>query len=133
MRGGSDAAVRSSEGWHALDARWHFDYALMSRRYTDSYGLLDLLDEDPGWVRVFVDDLAAVYVRRDGPLAPVARAWGYHVLPGGRARLGVLVQRAATDPTMRASLEVELDRQAREAQSNFMGRELRRALERVAP
>jgi hypothetical protein len=125
------AALSSAEGWHALDERFHFDYALMSRRYITGYGALDLLDADPAWARVFIDDLAAVYVRRDGPLAPVVSAYGYRLIPGGRAQVETLVRRAAADTALHALLEAELDRQAREAQSNFSGRELRRTLERA--
>ncbi|MBI1797978.1 MAG: hypothetical protein HYR74_13135 [Candidatus Eisenbacteria bacterium] len=132
LRAGYLAALQSAEGWRALDAQYHFDYALVSRRYLAGYGLIDLLDEDPGWARVFVDDVAAVYVRRDGPLAPVAAADGYRLLPGGRAHLDALLRRAVADSTVHAVLEVELDRQAREAQSNFYGRALRRSLEAAA-
>lgn len=121
-------AQGSAEGWRALDARYRFDYALLSRRYTQNYGLLDLLDADPGWARVFVDDLAAVYVRRDGPLAALAATSGYRLLTGGRTRVPALLERAAADPPLRAALIAELERQAAESPDNFLGRQMLRAL-----
>lgn len=121
-------AQGSAEGWRALDARYRFDYALLSRRYTHSYGLLDLLDADPAWARVFVDDLAAVYVRRAGPLAPLAATSGYRLVTGGRTTVPALLERAAADPALRAALIAELERQGRESPDNFLGRQMLRAL-----
>jgi hypothetical protein len=120
--------VTSAEGWQDLDARYRFDYALLSRRYVDRYGLLDLLDADPAWAPVFIDDIAALYVRRQGPLAAVADSFGYRLVTGGRLRWPAMVTRAATDTALRAALIRELERQAGAAQSNFYGRQMLRAV-----
>jgi hypothetical protein len=120
--------VSTSEGWRALDDRFRFDYALLSRYYAWKYTLLDLLDADPGWARVFVDDVAALYVRRTGPLAAVADSFGYRMLMGGRTRTAEMLQRAAADSLLRTVLAAELNRQARETSMNFYGRQMMRAL-----
>jgi len=128
IRAAYQRAVTSAEGWRDLDGRYHFDYALLSRRYVDRFGLPDLLDADSTWAPVFIDDIAALYVRRRGPQAAVADSFGYRLLTGGRARWPVLVTRAATDTALRAALIRELERQAGAAQSNFYGRQMLRAI-----
>jgi hypothetical protein len=100
----------------------------LSRRYLSSPSLLDLLDGDPGWARVFVDDVAAVYVRRDGPLAAVADSFGYRLLYGGAARLPALLRTAALDTALRRELAGELERQAAASPMNFRGRQTLRAV-----
>jgi hypothetical protein len=121
-------AITSPEGWRELDARYRFDYALLSRRYTEEYGLLDLVDEDPAWKVVFVDDVAAVYVRTEGTLAAVADSFAYRLLTGGRARTTALIERAMRDPALRVALTTELERQAKETSRNLYGRQLLRAI-----
>ena len=124
--------LSTAEGWRALDDRFRFDYALLSRYYAWSYTLLDLLDADPAWARVFIDDVAALYVRRAGPLAAVADSFGYRALMGGRTRTTEILRRAAADSILRAVLADELKRQARETSMNFYGRQMMRALGPVA-
>ncbi|HEV2104321.1 MAG TPA: hypothetical protein VGU27_01235, partial [Candidatus Eisenbacteria bacterium] len=119
--------LNSPAGFRALDARWRFDWALLSRRYADTYGILDVLDAEPGWALVFVDDAAAVYVRRDGADSAAA-AHAYRVLRGSRRGEGALVAACARDSSRRAAALAELDRQARDSPANFRGRALLRAL-----
>lgn len=121
-------AISSPEGWQALDARYHFDYALLSRRHIERYGLPDLLDADPGWAVVFVDDVAAVYVKREGPLAAVADSFAYRWVSGGRARIMAAARNAAGDSALRAEVHGELERQASSTGMNFYGRQIMRAL-----
>ena len=106
-------AFTSQQGWRELDARLKFDYALLSRSHVrEGYGLLDQLDADPAWALVFVDDVAALYVRRDGPLAAVASEYGYRALTGGRLGLERVAAAAAQDPAAAERLARELERQA---------------------
>lgn len=121
-------AISSPEGWRDLDARYRFDYALLSRRYTDRYGLLDLLDAEPTWAVVFVDDVAAVYLRREGPLGAVVDSFAYRLVTGGRTRNAALVERAKDDTALRAALIAELERQARATTMNLYGRQMLRAI-----
>jgi hypothetical protein len=133
LRAAYFGALTSADGWQALDARYHFDYALLSRLYAQGYSLLDLLDDDPTWAPVFVDDISALYVRRQGPMAAVADSFGYRLVKGGRAGLAALVQRAAADSLVRARLILELERQARSTEMNFYGRQMLRVVTAAPP
>jgi hypothetical protein len=121
-------AISSAEGWAALDQRYRFDYALLSRRYLTGYGLPDLLDSDRRWALVFVDDIAALYVRRDGSLAAVADTFAYRQLSGGAVRMPSLLRAAVGDRALRAGLIAELERQAAASPMNVRGRQMLRAL-----
>ena len=113
----------------ALDDRFHFDWVLLSRRYAHRRGLLDTVDDDERWSLVFVDDTAALYLRRAGAMAPLAERFAYQTLGGSRATMTARVDAARGDPTLRAAMEKELARQARETSVNFYGRAMERALE----
>jgi hypothetical protein len=116
-------------GWRALDGRYHFDYALLYRRELGGDRLLDALDDDPRWTLVFLDDVAAVFVRRDGPLAGVGSRLGYDVAPAGRAAIGALGRACARDTALRARAEVELARQAEASPHNAMASSVLATLE----
>ncbi len=121
-------ALTDPQGWEELDRRFRFDYALLHRRYADRRGLPDLLDRHPRWALVFVDDVAALYVRREGSMAAVARRFGYRILHGSRVDLDEAIREAAADSAFRAVLRSELERQARESPVNFYGRRMLRAV-----
>jgi tetratricopeptide (TPR) repeat protein len=106
------------EGWLALDERYRFDYALLRYRQVGDDRLLDVLDADTSWALVFVDDAAAVYVRRAGRLAHVARRFGYRWLGAGTQRLERLNADGADDPELRAAMRRELERQAAASDAN---------------
>ena len=99
------------EGWQALDRTFRFDYVVMDRRRHARTALLDVLDADTTWTLVFVDDAAALYVRRAGPLAAVAARFAYRQIPGGVAGLGPLGMAVAADSAVRRQVESELQRQ----------------------
>jgi len=88
-----------------------------------------VLDADPAWALVFVDDVAALYVRREGAMGPIAEQHGYRTLGGSRASIAARLQRANADTTYRAILHAELERQASETQVNFYGRSMLRAVD----
>lgn len=98
------------EGWRTLDDRHHFDYALLSRRQVADNVGLNTLDADTAFALVFVDDVAALYARREGPLAAVARRSAYAHVPGGDARLNDLQRQCAADSAACATIEAELTR-----------------------
>src|SRR5262249_12837975 len=68
------------------------------------------LDADSGFALVFVDDVAALYVRRVVALSPVTERFGYRLLPGGAARISDLQRRCAADSIVCRDLEAELRR-----------------------
>jgi hypothetical protein len=106
--------AQDSTAWLALDRRWQFDWILMMRgagvRPGERAGILDVYDADSTWALTFVDDVAAVYLRRDGRCAEQARRWGYRLLPAGTRAIGPLGDRAWNDSTVRAALAAELER-----------------------
>ncbi len=105
------AAMTTPGAWGALDLQHRFDYALLARPQAPGDHLPDLLDADTTWALVFVDDAAALYVRRAGHLASLADNLGYRVLGAGRERLFALTGAASTDSVLRAQAAAELHRQ----------------------
>jgi hypothetical protein len=105
-------AFASVADWRALDDRFHIDYVLMDRFRYPGHPFLDILDADTTLALVFADDAAAVYVRRRGPLSPVADRFAYRCVPAGQAKLGPLFERCAKDSTFRAEVAAELERRA---------------------
>ena len=105
-------ALATRAGWQALDEKYRFDYVLLSRGHVARFGMLDLLDESPGWSLVFVDDAAALYVRRDGGAAAVASREGFTLLPGGRRMLERLALACLADSAIASRTRTELLRQA---------------------
>ncbi len=101
---------QSAEAWRTLDRSYRFDYALLGRGVFERHSLLNHLDADSTWAMVFVDDVMALYVRRDGPLAALARDLAYREIPGGAKRLGPLGEACARDSLLRARVAAELDR-----------------------
>jgi hypothetical protein len=126
-------ALTTPAGWRELDERLHPDYALFTRRYSDQPTVLDILDRDNRWALVFVDDVAALYVRRGGTLDTLANRWAYSTLGGARTSIPDRLRRAAQDPGLRLRMREELARQAEDSPVNFYGRSMLRALESMAP
>lgn len=122
-------AFSSRSGWQEFDRRYGVEYALLSRTHVDHYGLADLLDADSTWSLVFVDDVAALFVRRGGRLAPVAEKFGYRQLPAGRARLRELLDACAGDQRRLVELRQELERQASSSPLTASYRDVREAVE----
>jgi hypothetical protein len=73
----ADASNRDPAVFETLVAEYGMQYAIVEAREGSSFGLP--LARSPRWRMVHLDDLAAVYVRVDGPNAELGRA-GYGVL-----------------------------------------------------
>jgi tetratricopeptide (TPR) repeat protein len=101
---------QSEEAWRQLDRKYRFDYALIARGVFERYTLLNHLDADSTWALVFVDDVMALYARRDGPLATLARDFAYRDVPGGANRLDKAGAAAERDTVLRARFHAELER-----------------------
>ena len=133
------AAFTSRRGFESLDARWRFDHVLLSRSPLPRAGLADLLDRKREWALVCVDDAAALYVRRDGPLAAVADSFAYPLLPGGALALEELTQACASDTALARQVWGELERQRAQSNANTSFAGLRRVcattlgMDRVTP
>jgi len=108
--------------WHELDHRYRFDYALVLHRGIGR--LVDFLDADTSFALVFVDDVAALYARRQGPMAPVASRFAYRMLPAGAARLPQLEATTRADSTAFKQLWAEVGRAASRSTQNSLANNL---------
>jgi len=109
-------ALTDPPSWRRLDAARRFDYVLLPSRQMFGQRLLDVLDADSTtWRLVFVDDAAALYLRRDGPFAALAERERYRVLPAGDAAVARLAARPVSDTAFVAGLRRELERSVAES------------------
>ena len=113
-------AFSGREGWRAIDARYRFDFAVLDQRQDPADSLLDVLDEDPAWAAVFMDDAGALFVRRSGALGPVADSFAYREVPAGRALRESRVAAWLADPARQARALAELGRQVEQSPYNAM-------------
>jgi len=98
-------------GWTTLDRERHFDFALVDVRTPASAPLLEAIDADPAWSAVFIDDAAAVFVRRTGALRAAAERDAYRTLRVAPAALDSLLNACGSDATLRRRVRGELERQ----------------------
>ncbi len=113
------SALTDSAAWAALDRRYTFDWVLLPRSGLARGPLLETLDADTSrWAAVFVDDVAAVFVRRDGANAEVAARHGYRWLPAGDRRLADIADRMGRDPVALAGMIADLERVVRESRQS---------------
>lgn len=103
--------LTSPASWSELDAKCSFDYLLLSRKPPRMGRLLDYLDRDSTWTRVFGDDFAYVFVRSHGPFARLAADSAYTVVPAGEDSLFRMGERMMSDSVLRARVETELRRE----------------------
>jgi tetratricopeptide (TPR) repeat protein len=96
--------------WRRTDEQYRFDWALLKRHRIPGDRLMDFLDADSSFVLVFVDDASALYVKRDGSLAPIARRFGYRWVSGGDERRLALGPVLLRDSTARSAMREELER-----------------------
>jgi tetratricopeptide (TPR) repeat protein len=102
----------NGEDWRSLDALHRFDYVLWKRTGYGSESMLDMFDADTNFALVFMDDAAALFVRRSGATASLADSLAYRLIPAGTAGWAQLGPAAARDPSLRARIARELEREA---------------------
>ena len=105
-------AAFSRRGWAEMTRRRTFDYVLLDRYQYAGDSLSDVLDADSSWSLVFLDDAAALYLRRAGPLRAVADSFAYRVIGAGTQRMLALAAAWTADSALRARARAELERQA---------------------
>jgi hypothetical protein len=103
-------ALVDPNAWMSLDRHYRFDWVMLWQLHPPGDRIVDVLDADTAFALVFVDDAAALYVRRSGMLAAVADSFGLRVVRGGQDWLGTLDARVRDDPALGARLERELQR-----------------------
>ena len=110
----AEAFIAPHQTWPNVAAHYRLDYVVLDRRVSLGAELLDVLDADSTWATVFLDDDAALYVRR-GSLPAVADSFEYRILGGGAAKLRALamIDSAGWEPLRR-----ELERSAAESAWN---------------
>jgi hypothetical protein len=119
LRDGYALALVDSAAWTALDRQHRFDWVLLPRAGMARGPLLEQLDADTTrWAAVFIDDGAAVFVRRDGASAEAAAREGYRWLPAGFRRLEAVAMQAGSDTLALAGLVADLERATRESQQS---------------
>ena len=111
LRAAYVAAQESEAGWRELLERYRFDYLVLKRGDGPADGTLTAVDRDTAWARVFGDDAALVYVRRDGPFARLAADSAYTAVPAAAASLPALGARVAGDRAFRRHVVRELERE----------------------
>jgi tetratricopeptide (TPR) repeat protein len=119
-----EAVMSSRPTWTAAAARYDFDAAILRRIHARGDSLLDFLDADSSFALVFVDDVAAVYVRRSPRFAAVVDSLQYRVLPGGMRGLGDVGRDIDRVPGMRSGFREELERAAASSAANSSIRSL---------
>jgi hypothetical protein len=98
-------------GWAELDRRFAFDYLLLDRVQFGADRLMDFVDADTSFALVFLDDAAALYVRRTGRLAAVAARFAYRALPAAPAGRRERLFASLADSTRRRQVRAELRRE----------------------
>ena len=112
------AALTDPAGAHATMDTYGIDLALVKRVHASEDRLLDSFDADPAFAMVFVDDVAALYVRRAGRDSAAAATFAYTLVPGGTARLATLEDAVGRDSSLRQALRAELERMRRSSAAN---------------
>ncbi len=95
--------------WPRMAARWRFDWVLLRCQRDPADQYLDFLDADTTFALVFADDVAALYVRRAGPLAPIAERYGYEWFARGYQKLNQMTA-ASQEQILRYRIRRELNR-----------------------
>jgi hypothetical protein len=101
-------AWQDAEAWRQLDAERRFDWVLVPRAEAGARFLLDFLDADPRWALVFADDVAGVYLRRDGSQAALAGRAAFAWIPGGNERITRMARAVEVDLNVREAARGEL-------------------------
>jgi tetratricopeptide (TPR) repeat protein len=109
------------EIWSRLDARWHFDYAVIgnSPRY-----VAEVLDASSQWALVFWDDAALVYLRRTPANAALIRRDAYQLLKPNQSTFAYLTE-DLRDRRKAAAVLAELDRSIRGSELNVNAFQMR--------
>ncbi|MEO5989610.1 MAG: hypothetical protein ABIU54_05080 [Candidatus Eisenbacteria bacterium] len=114
-------AWNDSNAWRQLDRKYRFDYVVARRVPRDdikTLDILDILDADSTWRLVFLDDLSALYLRRQGPMADLAERERFRIFRAGLSERGRLGNMAYSDSVARRGIRAELARQVQESRQN---------------
>ena len=109
--------LNDAGAWHTLETEHRFEWALL-RRLHGAYDVsLDIVEADSSWTLAFLDDAAALYLRRGGRFAALADSFGYRHVRAGRTGMAVMGRELA-DSTAREQTRAELERMAASSPAN---------------
>jgi hypothetical protein len=111
-------ALTQPDAWRQLDQREHFEWALLRRLHSLGDVSLDILEADSTWRLVFLDDAAALYLKRAGARAALADSLGYRLVRAGRAGMADMGRAFAADSNSRRVLRAEFQRMAASSSAN---------------
>jgi hypothetical protein len=103
------------QAFRELDGRNQFEYIVWRRVGYGVVRALDMFDSDTTMALVFVDDAAALYLRRHGRYAALVDSFAYRAIPAGPSRWRTLDPEATRDSSLRAQILVELAREVSES------------------
>lgn len=112
------AMMSEPAAWQAFDARYRFPYLLLRRLHGETDVSLDIVEADTNFALVFLDDAAAVYLRRNGPYAAVADSFAYRLNRAGRAGMGQMGVELQQDSTLRPVMRAEFERMIASSPAN---------------
>ena len=104
--------------WQQLDAKYHFPYLLLRRLHGETDVSLDIVEADTSFALCFLDDAAAIYVRKHGPLAAVADSFAFRLVRAGRVGMGEMGRELTADSTLRSVMRAEFQRMVDESPAN---------------
>jgi len=110
--------LNDASAWRTLENKYPFEWALLRRLHGAADVSLDIVEADSIWTLAFLDDAAALYLRRGGRFAALADSFGYRYLRAGRAGMAAMGRALASDSTARPALHAELQRMAASSPAN---------------
>lgn len=112
------------EGWRTFKDQYAPDVVLVRRLGIPGDFIKDFVDRDTSWALVFADDVAALYVRRQGVPRALLDRHAYALVSGGRAGLA-RIEEGVVDTGFRKALRPELDRMIAESPLNSIASSFR--------
>jgi len=110
--------LNQPRAWKGLDERHRFPFALLRRLHGPLDVSLDILEADSLFALVFLDDAAALYLRRDGPFGPLADSLELRIVRAGRVGMTAMARAITADTTQRPAVRAELERMVRDSPAN---------------
>jgi hypothetical protein len=98
--------------WAKLETKYPFEWALLRHLHGAGDVSLDILEADSTWRLVFLDDAAALYLKRGGRFAALADSFGYQYVRAGRTGLAAMGRVLVADTVARVAIRREIERMA---------------------
>lgn len=110
--------LNDAGAWRTLENKYPFEWALLRRLHGAADVSLDIVEADSSWTLAFLDDAAALYLRRGGRFAALADSFGYRYVRAGRVGMAAMGRALASDSTARPAFHAELQRMAASSPAN---------------